>query len=312
MREMNGKQYKIYAIIVTWNAMRHSWIDRCLHSLQASTVMVTPIVIDNCSTDDTRRHVPSAYPDVVWLPQDINLGFGQANNVGFRYAIEHDADYVLLLNQDAAIQPRTLSLLLAQSDGKSLMSPLHLNGDGTDLDLNFAKNTVVLSGSATDYVFRLRNEQGRFETGEICAACWLMPVRMLKEIGGFNPLFFQYGEDNNYYDRMLFHNIKTYLVPAAEMWHDRKIYGNKEIYDNKLIRRTILLAACDINSSFFSAIKEIAWQLKNCYVKKLPRREYVTGTFFKELVWLMFHLKDIIISRKKEKTTGIHWIYPQK
>ena len=73
----------IYAIIVTYNAMRRSWIERCLDSLRGSSVPVTPIVIDNGSTDETRTFVPQRYPEAVWLPQEKNLGFGQANNIGY-------------------------------------------------------------------------------------------------------------------------------------------------------------------------------------------------------------------------------------
>ena len=60
----------IFAIIVTYNAMRRNWAERCLQSLQESTVPVTPIVIDNGSTDGTRDYVPSQQPTVVWLPQE--------------------------------------------------------------------------------------------------------------------------------------------------------------------------------------------------------------------------------------------------
>ena len=98
----------IFAVIVTYNAMHRNWADRCLQSLEESSVPVTSIFVDNCSVDGTRDYIPSRYPQVVWLPQDHNLGFGQANNVGIRYALNHGADYVLLLNQDAALSTDAL------------------------------------------------------------------------------------------------------------------------------------------------------------------------------------------------------------
>ena len=93
------KGLNIYAVIVTYNGMK--WVERCLDSLRQSTYPITPIVIDNLSTDGSKEYIPSHFPEVIWLPQEKNLGFGQGNNVGMRYALEHDADYVLLLNQDA-------------------------------------------------------------------------------------------------------------------------------------------------------------------------------------------------------------------
>ena len=72
--------------------MHRGWIDRCLKSLSDSTVPVIPVIIDNGSADGTRDHIPTHYPDSIWLPQEKNLGFGQANNLGIKYALEHNAD----------------------------------------------------------------------------------------------------------------------------------------------------------------------------------------------------------------------------
>ena len=83
---------KIYVIIVTYNAMRNSWIDRCISSLRVSTVPVEIIIVDNDSIDGTREYVPANFPEVIWMPQEKNLGFGQGNNVGIRYALDHRAD----------------------------------------------------------------------------------------------------------------------------------------------------------------------------------------------------------------------------
>lgn len=298
----------IYAIIVTYNAMRRNWIDRCMQSLLGSTISVKPIVVDNNSIDGTRKHVPEHYPEAVWLPQDKNIGFGQANNVGINYALQHNADYVMLLNQDAAIMPDTLSLLLKESDGISLITPIHLNGNGSQFDINFQKHTLPSNKNIPDNIAECRLKKGHFIIGEVCAACWLLPAHILKTIGGFNPLFFQYGEDNNYYDRLIYHHIKSFLVPSAEIHHDRQGYGDSNVYNNKKIRRTLLLLFCDINQSFWSCTKELIWHLKECFFHKLPNCQYMPGTLFVELIWIMSHSILILKSRRKEKRTGMHWL----
>lgn len=289
--------------------MRRSWIEHCLNSMRASTVPVTAIVIDNGSTDGTREYVPQHYPDVVWLPQDKNLGFGQANNIGLRYALEHNADYVLLLNQDATVRPNTLSLLLAESDGRSLLSPLHLNGDGNDFDVNFRRFTLEAAPALPRGVKECRNLKGHYPIGEVCAACWLMPATLIREIGGFNPLFLQYGEDNNYYDRMVYHHFNVLLVPAAEMHHDRQIHGNAEAYNHKLFHRILLTIACNINKSFSQCGREMLWYLRQCYTKHLFKGAYIPGQFLYELLWLTAHVSKISNSRQTERQTGCHWIY---
>lgn len=288
--------------------MHRQWIDHCLQSLAHSSIPLHPIVIDNLSTDGTKEHVSTHYPDVIWLPQESNLGFGQANNIGIRYALQEKADYILLLNQDATIAPDAVEKMLAVSDGQSLLSPLHLNGDGTALDFIFRNSLKRSDNSMLDDYIVSHRLQDHYLTGEICAACWFMPARLLHEIGGFNPLFFHYGEDNNYYQRLVYHGIKTIVVTQATMCHDRLVFGNIQAFNHHQLRRDLLVIACNINMSFSLRIANYMRIFTRCYLYDLKKRKYIPGGFLKELTWLLFHLTAIRKSRKIEKKTGSHWL----
>lgn len=298
----------IYTIIVTYNAMRRGWIDRCLSSLRESTIPTIPIVVDNCSSDGTREYVPQHYPEVVWLPQDKNMGFGQGNNVGIRYAMTHEASHVLLLNQDAALHAEAIEHMLKADDGMSLLSPLHLNGTGTAFDYNFRKDSFPSDGNITEDIFVRGDMQTAYETGEICAACWLLPIGVIEKIGGFNPVFFQYCEDNNYYDRLFYHGIRTLLVPRAKMYHDRECHGDTQAYNNQLLRRRLTLAVYDINNTTVDCIKMCCGLLISCYRNDLPHGKYIPGKFVCEAIRLMADMRNIRASRKKEKTINPNWL----
>lgn len=299
---------KIFAIIVTYNAMHRGWIDRCIKSLYNSTVPVVPVIVDNGSTDETRTHVPATYPDAIWMPQKENKGFGQANNIGIKYALAHQADYILLLNQDAAISPDAIERMLAVSDGLSLLSPLHLNGDGTKIDKLFRETLKNARNNMNDDLLIRHTLNDVYETGEICAACWFMPVSILQHIGGFNPLFFHYSEDNNYYHRLVFHHVKTLLVPHAYMYHDRLTQGNKKAYDHHRIRRELILAACNINKGLAARVVDYFRTLVRCYVHELPAHNYVPGNFLLGMGWILFHLGPVYQSRRQEKKKGCTWL----
>lgn len=296
----------IYTIIVTYNAMQ--WIDRCLTALSHSTVPTTAIVIDNCSTDGTREYLPQNYPDAVWMPQDRNLGFGQGNNVGIRYALEHNADYVLLLNQDAYLQPDALQLMLAQSDGRSLLSPVHLNGDGTRLDRMFRYLINEADPCIVDDVLVGRQLKDVYRVGRISAACWLLPVATVREIGGFNKLFFHYSEDDNYLNRLQYHGIATHLIPAARVWHDRGEHGNVKVFNAKRLHRDILLIACNINLSCAQRAKLYLRRLYECYAWDLPQKAYRPLAWIKEMMWIVVNSKQINQSRAKEMEKGASWL----
>ena len=299
---------KIFAVIVTYNGMQHDWIGKCLESLEQSTMPVTAIVVDNNSTDGTREYVPEHFPDAVWFPQEKNLGFGQANNLGIKYALDNGADYILLLNQDATIHPDALRLLTDASDGESLLSPVHLNGDGTKLDEMFRISIKPKDGMLFSDLLLNKKLEKSYETGEICAACWLLPADVVRKIGGFNPLFFHYGEDNNYYQRLVYHKVKTLLVPQATMCHDRVFYGNETAFNKNKYRRDVLLITCDINLSLQKRLFQLLRLLVRSYAYELPKHAYKPGSFLREMLWTTFHINTIQASRKKEKDTGLTWI----
>ncbi len=298
----------IFAVIVTYNALHNHWIDRCMRSLQSSSIPVKTIIIDNCSTDGTQDYVPKHFPEVIWLPQENNLGFGQANNVGIRYALKQQADYVLLLNQDASISCNAIEQMLSISDGNSLLSPLHLNGDGTSIDELFRETLKPKPQQMQDDLLIKHTLANSYEVGEVCAACWLMPISLIEKIGGFNPIFYHYGEDNNYYHRLKYHHVKVLLMPHAYMYHDRLLYGNKIAYDRKRVKRELTLIACNINFNWRQRMVNYARLLFNYYAREWPRHTYTPGSFFTGIIWLSVHYRTIHDSRKREKTEGENWL----
>lgn len=286
--------------------MRRSWIEHCLNSLRASTVPVTAIVIDNGSTDGTRKYVPQHYPDAVWLPQDRNLGFGQANNIGLRYALEHNADYVLLLNQDATIGKDAIERMLNCSDGNIILSPLHLNGDGRRLDGQFRicvsrSEDALLDDLLVSKALRNTYLGPDRESGcVIPAACWFIPISIIKKIGGFNPLFFHYGEDGNYALRLFYHHIDFKICPAATMRHDRGEHGNMQIFNKGFMRRQMLTVATDINLSFLSRLP--------VYLRTLKMNNFHVLDWLSAILWILAHYHQVTTSRRKEKALGATWL----
>lgn len=72
-----------------------------------------------------------------------NLGFGQANNYGMRYALTRNYDYVFLLNQDAYVYPDMFEKLVkgvgnTEIDNIGIASPLQLHPNGKWLEAHFA------------------------------------------------------------------------------------------------------------------------------------------------------------------------------
>ncbi len=293
---------KVAAIIVTYNAMRRSWADRCLQSLSAgSGVEVVPVVVDNGSTDGTRDYIPAHYPSAVWLPQEHNLGFGQANNVGIRYALDNGFDACLLLNQDACLAAGALEEIVRVAQADALYTPVHLNGDGTAFDCMFRLALLRHPDTYVDDLCLCNTLKATYSVGEICAACWYLPAGVVRAVGGFNPIFFHYGEDNNYYQRLIYHGYDTRLVPRARMMHDRNQYGDEAVYNHKLLRREALLVCCNINSGLHQMLKGCL----RAFRRYRPRHWLALAG---EMCWCALHARAICRSRRCEKSRGQTWL----
>lgn len=302
------KNLNIFVVVVTYNGMRNNWIKDCLYSLGKSSYPVNTIVVDNNSSDNTCNFVCQSFPNVTIFQQNTNLGFGQANNIGIRYAISHNADYIMLLNQDATISEKCIAQLLSESDGKSVLSPIHCNGQGDRLDRMFCCTLRNAGNEFYDDFFIDGKIKEKYEVGEVPAACWFLPVDTIKVIGGFNPIFHHYGEDNNYYHRLKYHKIKVYIVPKARMFHNRKLFGDIGVFNKNRLRRDMLLVSCNINNGFGMRMLHYVKLLYRCYVVDIKKKNYRPGGYLMSLLWILIHYLDIINSRKNERKQYGSWL----
>lgn len=217
----------VYAIIVIYNGMKKNWIQKCFDSIFNSSIKINIIAIDNVSTDESVQFIKKNYPSVELIENQSNDGFGKANNIGIKRAFEKGADYFFLLNQDAWIQERTVEVLLKNSidhPDYGILSPIHMNGEGNLIDQGFYncvnpyKSRYLYSVLSTHKV----SEELICDFDFVPAACWLLSKKIIEKIGGFNPTFYHYGEDDNYVHRLHYFSLKVGVVPSVKVYHDRE------------------------------------------------------------------------------------------
>ncbi len=218
---------KIYFIIVTYNAMK--WAEKCFTSLRQSSVASHSIVIDNGSTDSTQEYIKTHFPEVDFIQSGSNLGFGKANNIGIEKAYKEGADFFYLMNQDAWLYEDSLEKLLEvynthpNKDEIGILSPMHIDGSEKKLDI-FLDKYISYNCDKTRLISDLYFQTLKpfYELDFINAAHWLLPRNTIETVGGFNPFFFHYGEDNEYVNRVHFHKKKVLLAPKSKVVHDGK------------------------------------------------------------------------------------------
>ncbi|WP_242087547.1 glycosyltransferase family 2 protein [Aestuariivivens sediminis] len=217
---------EVIIIIVTFNGMK--WIKRCLESCNDFYV----IVVDNASSDNTTTFIKRHFSNVMLIENKKNLGFGKANNIGMSKALTMGAKRVFLLNQDAYIVPGSLQKLINVQKSKKdygVLSPIHLTGIGNTYDRQFFHWMTIYDDSKLKGDTDLDDNGGILNMPFVNAAAWLIHKECIETVGGFDPIFFQYGEDDNYCQRVLFHGYKIGIYKKAFIKHDRNNTNNKSI-----------------------------------------------------------------------------------
>jgi len=300
------KEYipNVIAIVVTYNGER--FIDRCLLSLLNCSLINHVIVVDNCSTDNTKMKVNRYSVEKIYLTE--NIGFGAANNIGIKNAIRNKADYIFLLNQDAWIEKNTIRYIVEMFDRKpeyGIMSPIHVSVSGNKLDYMFSK--CLCPDNTPDYYSDLYggNLKKVYETKFTNAAAWMISSECIKKIGGFDPIFFLYGEDEEFAMRTRRNGFKIGIVTDAIIYHDRtpkrisetkiKRYRAVQIY--RLIDRNNILAKEFVRHTICNIINVF---------KMVMRGDLDTAMeYVKILSELVFKMPSIVRSRYSDKKNKI-------
>jgi GT2 family glycosyltransferase len=212
---------EVSVVIPNWNGKDS--LKACLDSLLIQSLKPTIIVVENGSTDGSNKFLADTYPDIVVLEQQRNLGFAGGVNVGIRYAIENNHQFVALFNNDAVADKAWLKNL-----HQELLDNSH-SGIATCKFMDIENKHIDSTGDLYT-IWGLPYPRGRGEEvsnqydeqTDIFAASGgasLYRVKMLQEIGLFDEDFFAYYEDVDLSFRAQLAGWKISYVPSSIAYH---------------------------------------------------------------------------------------------
>lgn len=218
---------KLAVILVNYNGKQYN--EACIESLlkQRCDCETKIVIVDNASQDDSMQSIEEHFGGnsrIETILLDDNYGFSYANNVGIRRAMEWEADYVLLLNNDTEAEETLFSELLACADRhpNSMIAPKIYYSDHRDV--------LWSAGGAVSPVIRKvrhigldQKDTGQFDQerriGFATGCCLLLPRAVIDRAGLLDERFFLYYEDTEYSFRLLKMGIEIWYCPKARLYH---------------------------------------------------------------------------------------------
>ena len=180
------------------------------------------IVVDNGSLADNGAVFEAAYPGVVYLRSEENLGFAGGNNLGIQHA---KGDYLLFLNNDTEITPGLVQTLRDELDNHpdiGLLSPLILY-DEDRKKIQYAGYTPMnyLTGR-NQGLGSMEDDRGQYdevttETGYCHGAAMICRQKDLDRVGLMPEHFFLYYEELDWCEQFNRAGFKTGFTGKAKI-----------------------------------------------------------------------------------------------
>ena len=218
---MHGKGVLMKVTIVIPNYNGCHFLKRCLPSLARQSFSdFTTILVDNGSSDTSISYVTEHFPDIQILPQNSNLGFARAVNIGIRAS---QTPYVLLLNTDTVLHPDFLLHMvkcMESSDDIFSVSSKMLQADHPKY-IDSAGDLYTLPGWAVCRGKGLSSSGFRKNKTvfSACAGAALYRRSAFAKIGFFDSDFFAYLEDVDLGYRAQLHGWKNVYCADALVLH---------------------------------------------------------------------------------------------
>lgn len=231
----------VFIIILNWN----NWEDsaKCVESCRNLTYSNFRIlIIDNGSTDGSETILKGHFPGIDIIQTGKNLGFAGGNNIGIRWALEHDADFVWLLNNDTVVDPQCLSRMVQVAEAND-----HVGMVGSKIYYYHSPETLwfaggeidLVKGGLTRHVGQDEKDVGDYdllqETGYITGCSILARREMIEEVGMLEEKYFLYFEDADWSLRARQKGWSLLYQPEARLWHKEgaqteKVYSARFVY----------------------------------------------------------------------------------
>ena len=203
----------------------NGWKDTCdlIASLkQFETYPYEVIVVDNASCGDDVKQIRLAYPDVIVLSSERNLGFAGGNNLGYQYA---KGDYIFFLNNDMVVKEPMLAPMVAKlkNDDYAGVSPciIYLYKPERIQYYGYKDMTsITLKHTTESFDFTRRDCFLQPKETEVLHGGAMMVRRdVIIKVGVMTEIYFLFYEEFDWCRRLRAAGYKLFYEPTSVVYH---------------------------------------------------------------------------------------------
>lgn len=230
---------KVSIVILNYNGKNDTLA--CLDSitkLNRQNFDLDVIVVDNASSDNSVVSIKKAYPQVTVLKNFENLGFAEGNNIGIRFSLKRNADFIFILNNDTVLDKNCIQELLNASEKEKtggIFGPKIYFSAGNEFHKGRYKSkdlgkVIWFAGGNIDWANVLASHRGVDQVDEhqydsisktsfITGCAMFVRKEVFENIGLFDAKLYLYYEDVDFSKKAYKKGFDLFFVPKAIVWH---------------------------------------------------------------------------------------------
>lgn len=214
------KEPLVYIILLNYNGWRDTI--ECIESLNKIKYKnFEIIVVDNNSTDNSREKLLeyAKINNYIFLESESNNGFAAGNNLGVKFALKNNPEYILLLNNDTIVEPEFLTELIACAKKNNNVGII----GGKIYNYPEMNNLWYAGGYINKLTARgkhkIEDYDKECETDFITGCMQLINIIALKDVGLMDEQYFLYYEDLDYCMKFKNKGYKLVYTPNSIIYH---------------------------------------------------------------------------------------------
>lgn len=184
------------------------------------------IVVDNASKVDPRESITKAYPEVIYIRSEQNLGFAGGNNLGIKIS---KGDYLFFLNNDTLLyhdfMEPIINFMEAHPDA-GMASPMVLYPDGKTIQYAGGIGINPYTGRGKR-VGLFEEDRGQYDscykTDFGHGAAMIVPRKVITDVGLMPELFFLYYEEHDWVEQVKRAGFTMYYIGTSKVLHKESV-----------------------------------------------------------------------------------------
>ena len=216
---------KLSIILLNYNGYEDTI--NCVKSIQKSKNLKNYdiIVVDNKSPDDSLKYLRKV-KDIILIESPSNDGFACGNNIGIKYALEHNSDYILLLNNDTEVDENAISIMLDKISNDDSLGIVECR-----IMYYSEKNKINYFGGHVDFTsclavhhhlnkeYKEGMEEKFFYTDFITGCSLMIKREVFEKVGLLPEEYFMYYEDTDFCVNVVDNGYKLGVCSDSVIYH---------------------------------------------------------------------------------------------